>query len=95
MIGFGLATFRRAGWASTFRSLDTTEVLAAYRRARRRAIFLDWGGTIVPLETGVSASLVDYYHAELPPAAHHCLEELAQDPRNLLVVLSGQVRHGA
>jgi len=23
---------------------------------------------------------------------HHCLEELAQDPRNLLMVLSGQVR---
>lgn len=26
MIGFGLATFRRAGWASTFRPLDMTEV---------------------------------------------------------------------
>jgi len=92
MIGFGLATFRRAGWASTFRSLDTTEVLAAYRRARRRAIFLDWGGTIVPLETGVSSSLVDYFTTELSPATHHCLEELAQDPRNLLMVLSGQER---
>jgi len=92
MIGFGLATFRRAGWASTFRSLDTTEVLAAYRRARRRAIFLDWGGTIVPLDMGVSSSLIDYINSELAPATLHCLEELAQDPRNLLMVLSGQER---
>ncbi|KAL3912076.1 MAG: hypothetical protein SGPRY_008462 [Prymnesium sp.] len=141
MLGFGLATFRRAGWDSTFRRLDITEVrlsqlasiplltspsrvvlitfiysllaplaspahpkltshpspphrqvLTAYRRARRRAIFLDWGGTIVPLDTGLSSSLVDYFQSELPPATLHCLEELAQDPRNLLMVLSGQER---
>jgi hypothetical protein len=42
--------FRRVGWGPTFRALDTTEVLAAYRRARRRAIFLDWGGTLVPID---------------------------------------------
>ena len=46
-IGFGLAGFHRAGWRSDFTALDTTEVLSAYRRARRRALFLDWGGTLV------------------------------------------------
>jgi len=44
-IGFGLAGFRRAAWRSDFTALDTTAVLASYRRARRRAIFLDWGAS--------------------------------------------------
>ena len=91
-IGFGLAGFRRVEWGSQFRALDTTEVLAAYRRSRRRAIFLDWGGTLVAIENGLSASLVSYYHADLPPTVHHCLEELASDPGNLLMVLSGRER---
>ena len=90
-IGFGLAGFRRVGWGPTFRALDTTEVLAAYRRARRRAIFLDWGGTLVPIEDN-SALLANYYKSDLPPAVQHCLQELAQDPSNLLMVLSGQER---
>lgn len=89
-IGFGLAGFRRVGMGAAFRQLDTTEVLAAYRRARRRAIFLDWGGTLVSIEGQFSSSLIDYYRSELPQPVHHCLEELAQDPRNLLMVLSGQ-----
>ena len=67
-----------------------TKVLATYRRARRRAIFLDWGGTLVAMETQFDSSLIDYYRSELPQPTHHCLEELAQDPRNLLMVLSGQ-----
>lgn len=91
-IGFGLAGFRRVGWGSQFRALDTTEVLAAYRRARRRAIFLDWGGTLVAIDNAFSESLVSYYKADLPPAVHHCLEELASDPSNLLMVLSGRER---
>ena len=81
------------GWGSTFRALDTTEVLAAYRRARRRAIFLDWGGTLVPIDAGVahlSTALTDYYYHDLPNAVHHCLQELAADPSNLLMVVSGQ-----
>ena len=89
-IGFGLAGFRRVGMGAAFRQLDTTEVLATYRRARRRAIFLDWGGTLVAMETEFDSSLIDYYRSELPQPVHHCLEELAQDPRNLLMVLSGQ-----
>ena len=90
-IGFGLAGFRRIGWGATFRALDTTEVLAAYRRARRRAIFLDWGGTLVPIENN-SALLANYYKSDLPPAVQHCLQELASDPSNLLMVISGQER---
>ena len=49
-----------------------------YRRARRRAIFLDWGGTLVSLESSFTASLVEYYREALPGPVHHCLEELAQ-----------------
>lgn len=93
-IGFGLAGFRRVGWGSTFRGLDTTEVLAAYRRARRRAIFLDWGGTLVPIiEQGKrSHALSDYYYHDLPTSLVHCLQELASDPSNLLMIISGQER---
>jgi trehalose 6-phosphate synthase/phosphatase len=89
-IGFGLAGFRRAGWGSTFRPLDTSEVLAAYSRSRRRAIFLDWGGTLVSYESALSSHLAEYYKSDLSPALTDCLTELATDPRNLLMVLSGQ-----
>mmetsp|Transcript_36757 Transcript_36757/g.120109 ORF Transcript_36757/g.120109 Transcript_36757/m.120109 type:complete len:1189 (+) Transcript_36757:81-3647(+) len=89
-IGFGLAGFHRAGWRSDFTALDTTEVLTAYRRARRRALFLDWGGTLVPIEDGFTSHLVEYFRERLSPAVHACLHELASDPRNLLMVLSGQ-----
>ncbi|EOD08119.1 hypothetical protein EMIHUDRAFT_465622 [Emiliania huxleyi CCMP1516] len=112
-IGFGLAGFHRAGWRSDFTALDTTEVLTAYRRARRRALFLDWGGTLVPIEAfprpfldlswslpvggtlvpiedGFTSHLVEYFRERLSPAVHACLHELASDPRNLLMVLSGQ-----
>ena len=34
----------------------------------------------------------DYYNADLPPAVHHCLQELAADPGNLLMVMSGNER---
>ena len=67
-------------------------MLTAYCRARRRAIFLDWGGTLVPIENSASALLANYYKEALPPAVQHCLQELATDPSNLLMVLSGQER---
>lgn len=91
-IGFGLAGFHRAGWRTDFTALDTTDVLAAYRRARRRAIFVDWGGTLVNIEDGFSPLLVEYYRDRLSPSLFSCLEQLASEPRNLLMVLSGQVR---
>ena len=78
--------------AATFRALDTTEVLAAYRRARRRAIFLDWGGTLVPIENNSPLLDTIYYKSDLPAAMHHCLQELASDPSNLLMIISGQER---
>jgi len=90
-LGFGLAGFRRVGWGPTFRALDTTEVLAAYRRARRRAIFLDWGGTLVPIDNS-SVLPGNYYKSDLPSHVMHCLHELAQDPSNLLMIISGQER---
>jgi len=89
-IGFGLAGFHRAGWRTDFTALDTTEVLAAYRRARRRAIFVDWGGTLVNIEDGFNSHLVEYYREGLSPSLFACLEQLASEPRNLLMVLSGQ-----
>ena len=91
-LGFGLSGFRRVGLGAAFRPLDTTEVLAAYRKARRRAIFLDWGGTLVHLEAGFASTLIDYYRSSLPAQVAHVIKELAEDPRNMLMVLSGQDR---
>ena len=39
-----------------------------------------------------STALTDYYYHDLPNALHHCLQELASDPSNLLMVISGQER---
>ena len=51
------------------------------------------GGTLVPIEQGnLTSALVNYYYETLPPAVTHCLQELASDPSNLLMVLSGQTR---
>ena len=86
-IGFGLAGFRRIGWGATFRALDTTEVLAAYRRARRRAIFLDWALSCRLRTTRRSSRIIT--NPIPPPAVQHCLQELASDPSNLMVI-SGQ-----
>ena len=40
------------GMGQDFKALDTQQVLLAYRRASRRAILLDWGGTLTPADSG-------------------------------------------
>ena len=40
----------------------------------------------------VSATPQDYYYHDLPNGVHHCLSELAGDPSNLLMILSGQAK---
>jgi trehalose 6-phosphate synthase/phosphatase len=43
-MGLGLG-FRQIGMESGFDALDTSQVVRAYRGARSRVIFLDYGGT--------------------------------------------------
>lgn len=46
----------------------------------------------MPIESNFTSSLVEYYREKLPSHVTSCIEELASDPRNLLMVLSGQER---
>jgi len=93
-IGFGLAGFRCVGMGA-MRALEVTDVLAAYRKTVRRAIFVDWGGTLVPNDDRPlvpSVATEQYAHRSLPHATHHCLEELCHDPRNFVMIVSGLER---
>ena len=92
-LGFSLASgFRRVGLGrKAFRPLDTTEVRARTTHARRHTHTLDWGGTLVHLEAGFASTLIDYYRSSLPAQVAHVIK-LAEDPRNMLMVLSGQDR---
>lgn len=90
-IGFGLASFRCVGMGG-LRTLEATDVLAAYRKTVRRAIFVDWGGTLVPNDDRpLTPSLAseEYSRRLLPAATQHCLAELCHDPRNFVMVVSG------
>ena len=51
-VGFGLASFRMVGMGIDFKALETQQALLAYRQSSRRAILLDWGGTLTPADTG-------------------------------------------
>ena len=46
-LGFGLG-FRVLSLSPSFRKLSIDHIVSAYRRTNRRAIFLDYDGTVVP-----------------------------------------------
>ena len=59
------------------------QIQEAYLRARRRLLILDYDGTLVPF--------ADSPHRAIPPPVLlQLLEALAQDPANMLVVMSGR-----
>lgn len=47
-VGFGL-NVRMVGMGMHFQPLNTAAVTKAYRASENRLIFLDWGGTLIPL----------------------------------------------
>ena len=51
-VGFGLSKFRLVGMGSDFKPLDTAEAVEGFQRAARRALLLDWGGTLQPASQG-------------------------------------------
>lgn len=63
--------------------LVATEVQAAYARASRRLLILDYDGTLVPH--------ADYPHQAAPPLALvRSLQALASEPHNAVVLISGR-----
>ncbi|CAM9925736.1 unnamed protein product, partial [Hapterophycus canaliculatus] len=90
---------------SNFSLLDVAAVMRGYRSAKRRVIFMDYGGTIC---TTPKRSIAYYAHAtkvrpgcclaswvlkdvpKPPEALCQLLTTLCADPRNLVFVVSGR-----
>ncbi|KAK1554580.1 hypothetical protein Q3G72_014251 [Acer saccharum] len=82
-IGLGLG-FRVVSLSPSFRRLSIDHIVSAYRRTNRRAIFLDYDGTVVP-----ETSIVKSPSAEVISV----LKTLCSDPKNTVFIVSGRGRH--
>ncbi|GMI70752.1 trehalose-phosphatase/synthase 9, TREHALOSE -6-PHOSPHATASE SYNTHASE S9 [Hibiscus trionum] len=80
--GFGLS-FRVSSLSPSFRRLSTDHILSAYKRTNRRAIFLDYDGTVVP-ETSIIKTP--------SPEIISILKTLSDDPNNTVFIVSGRGR---
>jgi len=98
-MGFGYH-YRAVDFGRSFRKLRVDQVLGAFRRARRRVIFTDYGGTLHTLARSVAAK----GQARLPaalgrddaptltPETKSALRQLSADPRTVVFVISGKER---
>ncbi|KAG2578670.1 hypothetical protein PVAP13_6NG117100 [Panicum virgatum] len=81
-IGFGL-NFRVIALSPGFRKLSSEHFVSCYNKASRRAIFLDYDGTLVPqssINKAPSAEVVSI------------LNTLCNDPKNNVFIVSGRGR---
>ncbi|OIT38578.1 PREDICTED: probable alpha,alpha-trehalose-phosphate synthase [UDP-forming] 9 [Nicotiana attenuata] len=81
-IGLGLG-FRVIALSPSFRKLSIDHIVSSYRRTQRRAIFLDYDGTVVP-----QSSMVKAPSAEVITL----LNTLSNDPKNIVYIVSGRGR---
>ncbi|WCJ21676.1 trehalose phosphate synthase [Euphorbia peplus] len=81
-IGFGLG-FRVVSLSPSFRRLCIDHIVSAYRRTSRRAIFLDYDGTVVPQSSIVKSP---------SPEVISVLKTLSDDPNNTVFIVSGRGR---
>jgi len=94
-VGFGMG-FRVMGVKSGFEPVDTSVLSKAYRNANCRLILLDWGGTLVA-DIGKHDKLQAFAIAQgtgkrAGPSVElkEVLENLCEDPRNNVFVVSGK-----
>ncbi|KAK4485778.1 hypothetical protein RD792_008425 [Penstemon davidsonii] len=81
-IGLGLG-FRVISLSPSFRKLSVDHIISAYKRTSRRAIFLDYDGTVVPQSSmAISPS----------PEVVNVLDALCNDPNNTVFIVSGRDR---
>lgn len=81
-IGLGLG-FRVISLSPSFRKLSIDHILSAYKRTSRRAIFLDYDGTVVPQSSITEAPSPDVIAV---------LDALSSDPKNTVFIVSGRGR---
>ncbi|KAH7528491.1 hypothetical protein FEM48_Zijuj05G0077800 [Ziziphus jujuba var. spinosa] len=79
-IGFGLS-FRILSLSPSFRKLSIDHIISAYKRTNRRAIFLDYDGTVVPQSSIVKTP---------SPEVISVLNSLCNDPKNTVFIVSGR-----
>lgn len=79
-IGFGLS-FRIVALSPNFRKLSLDHIVKAYKRVNRRAIFLDYDGTVVPQSSIVKTP---------SPEVISVLNDLCDDPKNTVFIVSGR-----
>ncbi|KAL1807250.1 hypothetical protein ACET3Z_030318 [Daucus carota] len=79
-IGFGLG-FRVVSLSPSFRKLSIDYIVPPYKRSSRRAIFLDYDGTVVP-----QSSLNKRPTSEVVNA----INTLCNDPNNTVFIVSGR-----
>ncbi|CAI9278337.1 unnamed protein product [Lactuca saligna] len=79
-IGFGLG-FRVMSMSPGFRKLSPDAIVSAYKRSNKRAIFLDYDGTLV-----AHSSIVKTPSAEVI----RILNALCNDPKNTVFIVSGR-----
>ncbi|KAF5746622.1 putative trehalose-6-phosphate synthase [Tripterygium wilfordii] len=81
-IGWGLA-FRVVSLSPSFRRLSVDHIVSAYKRTNRRAIFLDYDGTLVPQTSIIKTP---------SPEVISVLRTLSSDPNNTVFIVSGRGR---
>ncbi|XP_020090067.1 probable alpha,alpha-trehalose-phosphate synthase [UDP-forming] 9 isoform X2 [Ananas comosus] len=81
-IGFGLS-FRVLALSPEFRKLSVDHLVSSYKKTCRRAIFLDYDGTIMP-----EASISKTPSREIISI----LNSLCSDPKNIVFIVSGRGR---
>ncbi|XP_047323354.1 probable alpha,alpha-trehalose-phosphate synthase [UDP-forming] 8 [Impatiens glandulifera] len=81
-IGLGLG-FRVIALSPNFRKLSIDLIVSTYTKTKRRAIFLDYDGTIVP-ESSINKSP--------SPEVISALSTLSNDPMNTVFIVSGRGR---
>lgn len=81
-IGFGLG-FRVVALDPNFRMLSPEHIVSAYRRTMRRAILLDYDGTMMP-QTSINKTP--------RPDVISILNILCSDPKNVVFIVSGRGR---
>nr|AXH37640.1 trehalose-6-phosphate synthase [Moringa oleifera] len=79
-VGFGLS-FRILSLSPSFKRLSIDHIVSTYKRTCRRAIFLDYDGTVVP-----QASIVK----SPTPEVISVLNNLCADPKNTVFIVSGR-----
>lgn len=82
-MGFGLG-FRVLALSPSFRKLSVEFVVSVYNRTSRRAIFLDYDGTLVP-KSAINKTPC--------PEVISLLNSLCDDPNNTVFIVSGRGRH--